>query len=324
VRPSKESVLERYSFSGHESFPLRFAWLPKGIQGVTHDPEIFTREDAPVTLGVGKNMVASIRHWCLTLNMIEPEGRSGKVKTTSLGHQLFDSDGWDPYLEDIGTLWLLHWLLARQTQRASTWHLAFTQWNATSFTREHLVEWLAEFVRESKTARATLGSLRRDVDVFVRTYVASHATRDLSLEDTFDSPLVELGLIREVEARHYVFTRGSRPSLPTEIFAYALLDFWQHRFAHQRTLSFEAIHFGPGSPGSAFKLSENALAERLEGLPTWSGLTYDETAGTRVVLRQEERSGTHDLSPGVALRHYFGREVPLMLQAVLNLGQING
>lgn len=302
-----EDILERYSFSGHESFPFRFAWLSKGVQGALDRADLFTCEDAPTLLGVGKNMVKAIRHWCLALALIEPEGKTGQVRVTELGKRLFAADGWDPYLEDVGTLWLLHWLLVRTAGRASTWHLAFTRWNATSFTREQLVSWLDDIVRDSPGVRATPNSLQRDVDVFVRTYTPSHPTRDVSLEDTFDCPLVELGLLQEVEPRLFRFTRSSRPSLPPEIFTFALLDYWQQRFPHQRTLSFEAIFVGPGSPGQAFKLSESALAERLESLPAWSDLSYDETAGTRVVLRNGDPGTIGVEWPMEALRQYYGQ-----------------
>jgi hypothetical protein len=234
-----------------------------------------------------------------------------------LGERLFGPGGWDPFLEDVGTLWLLHWLLVRRAERASTWHLAFTRWNATSFTRDQLVEWLISVVQDSANTRATPSSLRRDVDVFVRSYTPAHPTRDLSLEDTFDCPLVELGLIREVEARLFLFTRGQRPSLPAEIFAFALLDHWQHRFPEQGTLSFESISIGAGSPGNAFKLTESALAERLESLPAWTGLSYDETAGTRVLLRTDGADRNWPISPLDALERYFGRSFAGVRQAML-------
>lgn len=299
-------LMERYSFSGHESFPFRFAWLSKGVQGALLRADLFTRDDAPTFLGVGKNMVNAIRHWCLALALIEPEGKAGRVRVTDLGKQLFAADGWDPYLEDVGTLWLLHWLLVRTAARASTWHLAFTRWNTPSFTRELLISWLVDIVRETRIVRATPNSLRRDVDVFVRTYTPAHPTREFSLEDTFDCPLVELGLLQEVEPRLFRFTRSSRPSLPRAIFTFALLDYWQQRFPHQRALSFETIRVGPGSPGEAFKLSESALAERLENLPPWSGLNHDETAGTRVVLRSGHSGSAWGPWPMEALHHYYG------------------
>jgi len=55
----------RISFSGHETFPLRFNWLKKGIDAAAEDPEIFNSDRAIAEFGVGKNMVRAIRHWGL-------------------------------------------------------------------------------------------------------------------------------------------------------------------------------------------------------------------------------------------------------------------
>jgi hypothetical protein len=287
---------DHYSFSGHETFPFRYTWLPKGIQGVSEYPNLFTREDAMVILGVGKNMVAAIRHWCEVVGLIELTDRGRLAAPTRLGEALLSSNGWDPYLEDPGTLWLLHWLLISCRNRASTWYLAFTQFNADVFTREDLVQWLLRIVANAPSTRATPASLKRDVEVFLRTYVPAHQTRDLPLEETFDCPLVELGLIREVERGSFQFARGPKPSLPDLIFVYALADFWQRTALHQRTLSFESILHGAGSPGAGFKISENALMERLEQLPHWSGLTYDDTAGIRQILRTDSQTNLDLLS----------------------------
>ena len=136
----------RYAFSGHQTFPFRYAWLPKGVGAVREDPEAFLQPDALVRLGVGKNMVASIRFWCEALGLLDMRGRRGVL--TPLGEFLFGTaspaasgrtsrrvrEGADPYLEDPGTLWLLHWQLASRPYPASTWHLAFTRWGESVFT----------------------------------------------------------------------------------------------------------------------------------------------------------------------------------------------
>lgn len=91
------------SFSGHETFPFRYGWLKKGVDGLENDPFIFCREDAMVKLGVGKNMVRSIRHWCLTLGLAKQEGRA--LVPSEFGKRLLNDDrGYDPYLEDVGTI----------------------------------------------------------------------------------------------------------------------------------------------------------------------------------------------------------------------------
>ena len=66
----------QYSFSGHETFPFRYPWLKKGFDAVCADGDAFLREDAVTTLGVGKNMVRSIRHWCLAAGVLQ-ENRGG-------------------------------------------------------------------------------------------------------------------------------------------------------------------------------------------------------------------------------------------------------
>lgn len=295
----------KYSFSGHETFPFRYTWLPKGIRHLRGCPNLFLADDALVTLGVGKNMVRSIRHWCEATGVVERTDKKGNSRITEIGEKLLGSEGWDPYLEDPGTLWFLHWQLAKNPTRSSTWHLAFTRWNSERFTRDQLVDWLGRLAAsEQPHTQATSASLRRDVEVFLRTYTPSKARRDLPSEDTFDCPLVELGLIKDSGDGVYEFARGSKPTLPDEVFLYALVDFWKSTAPEQGTLSFERILYGAGSPGGAFQLSENALAERLERLPGWAGFGYDDTAGLRVVLRKAKR-----LDPIRALERYYSGDV---------------
>jgi hypothetical protein len=275
----------KLSFSGHETFPLRYGWLPKGVQHVMQYDDLFARDDAMVILGVGKNMVTSIQHWTKKLEMVETPTR-GIYQATELGKALFGEDGWDPYIEDPGTLWLIHWLMTSRLETNSTWYLAFTIWNSNEFLRPNLEEWLIKVAKQSPATRVTEMSMKRDVEVFLRTYIPAGSSRTLMAEDTFDCPLVELGLIEEIDHNLFRFVRGPKSSLPDLIFTYALLDYWRHSKRQQDAISFENLLLSPGSPGAVFKLSENAFVERLERLPIWSGLAYDDTSGMRTVYRQ--------------------------------------
>lgn len=284
------------SFSGHETFRFRYPWLSKAIQGFAKDNDIFSGDDALVKLGVGKNMVRSIRYWCQTLGLMEKGG------VTQLGAGLFAEDGWDPYLEDIGTLWLLHWQLVGTPARATTWHYAFTRWGPDIFTREALSEWLAE-IAEKANDRTSRETIKRDVDVFVQTYVPSEASPTMALEETFDCPLVELGLIREVDKKTFGFVKGSKSTLPDEIFIFALAQYWTQAAPERKSLEISRLFHGPGSPGAAFKLNSNALTERLENLPSWSGMTFDDTAGLKQLLKLGIGLG----DPMEALSRYYER-----------------
>lgn len=274
----------RLVFSGHQSFPLRYSWLPKAVHELEKDGRLFAREDALVRLGVGKNMVAAILFWSSALELITPTVQGHALNP--LAQRLLQADGWDPYLETTASLWILQWLLTRRSDRASTWHFAFTRWNRAVFTRDELVAWLLMIVRQNGTSRASRGSLQRDADVFLRTYVPSHERGKRPVEDSFDCPLSELGLIAEIDRGLYAFSRGNQPTLPREVVAYAVLDYWHLHADTQETLSFERLLHGPGAPGGAFQLSEPALVALLEKLPTDSGLRYDESAGMRRVVRE--------------------------------------
>ena len=168
----------RMSFSGHESFPMRYSWLKKAVDGVAADPCAFSREDAMVRFGVGKNMVTSMRHWGLSLGMlkeacVDRKTRGRTLAVTALGASLFRDSGWDPFLEDPGTLWLLHWKLAGHPDRATTWWWVFNHYPSTEFTRQDLQQALESLVAQNEHSRVTSASLKRDIEVFVRTYAPS-------------------------------------------------------------------------------------------------------------------------------------------------------
>src|SRR5262245_17385173 len=174
--------LERASFSGHETFPFRYTWLKKAVDHVARDPEVFAREDAMVLLGVGKNMVHSIRHWALVTGMLEerreiPNNRGRALRVTKLGEALFADDGLDPFLEDPGTLWLLHWQVANAPEDATTWFWVFNQLNRFEFTRDELAAELLRLIAQHGWSRVSESSVRRDVDTFVRTYSTPRMTK---------------------------------------------------------------------------------------------------------------------------------------------------
>ena len=83
----------KYRFAGHQTFAFRYGWLEKGVRGVHECPTLFFEDDALVRLGVGKNMVSSIRHWCNVTQLIEfdPDAKapnSRHLRPSEIGRQL--------------------------------------------------------------------------------------------------------------------------------------------------------------------------------------------------------------------------------------------
>ena len=82
----------RVAFGRHETFGLRYSWLSKGFQTLMKRPDLFDSEDAIVELGVGKNMVASIRYWLRACQLITPQKPD---EALPIGYLIFDEqDGW--------------------------------------------------------------------------------------------------------------------------------------------------------------------------------------------------------------------------------------
>ena len=108
-------------FARHETFHPRYGWLKKGFDLATQYPGIFTDDHAPVRLGVGKNMVKAIRYWCNAFKVLEND------QPSNFGQQLLSDDGYDPFLENPASLWLLHWHLLKPTCEAAAWYYTFNE-----------------------------------------------------------------------------------------------------------------------------------------------------------------------------------------------------
>lgn len=294
----------QFSFSGHETFPFRYPWLKKGVDAVRDDGNVFVQDNAITTLGVGKNMVRSIRHWGLTAGILEenPAEEGGRLRVSSLGELLFADDGLDPYLEDPATLWLLHWQFASNRFRAATWFWTFSHFHEPEFTREALTSALFQWTQTLSGKKVALTSLRRDVEVFLHTYVAPRHSRGNTTEDSIDCPLIELALITQPGGgESYQFHRGAQQSLPDGILLYAVLSFWKAFSPSSKSLAIHDLSRQPGSPGRLFKIDESSLVERLESIDRWTrgALSYAESAGLRQLYRRQE------LEPEEVLRNAY-------------------
>ena len=246
-------------FSGHETFPIRYGWLKKAFDAVRategsgeDNRGVFTDDDAIARFGVGKNMVAAMRHWATVTGVIGELRDPRRFVTTDLGRRVFDGDGLDPFMEDSATAWLIHWRLCGNYTK-TTWFWAFHHFPSLSFDRDTLVQGLQKLAEDRLWTRASLATIRRDVSCFTRTYVAYGGTGSYSFEDGLESPLTELGLIRSTGRRDgFRFVRGPKPSLGAGVFGLAVTEYWNRVFPNSYTLSFEALAHEPGCPGRPF------------------------------------------------------------------------
>jgi hypothetical protein len=273
-----------FRFSGHETFPCRYTWLPKAYTALESDPKALANdENAMITLGVGKNMVRAIRFWIQVAGVAAP-GKEGSFNLTDFGRAILSKKGFDPFLEDIRTLWLVHWQFSTNVDEPLfAWHYLLNRWQYPEFGRNKI---LSVFRQESERLGRKLSevTLEQHFDTFLHTYVPTRGRKGVILEDNLDCPLVELELIQKVGEHKvdgsgkreviYAFRREEKAEITRELFIYCIDDFWKKRRRNEMTLSFRDISTSEGSPGQIFKLPESDIRERLENIEKDSGGTF--------------------------------------------------
>jgi hypothetical protein len=252
-------------FSGHDTFPFRYAWLTKLAEFINENGSKGIKEFEKnklanvVKFGVGLNMVKAIRHWGQSTNVCDES-----FELTNFGKKVFAAKkAFDPYLEDISTLWILHWTLASNPE-LTTWYYAFNYHDSIMFDRDKLTNDLLSVSKFSKWKGCSDNTIKRDVDCFVRTYTVSTKKGEIT-EDSLECPLAELNLISSTYSKtSYEFQRGPKPNLSFEVFEYALFDYFTEKLKGSEILTFEKIMYDFGSPGKVFQLDEKSLDNYLE------------------------------------------------------------
>lgn len=278
----------RGQFSGHETFPLRHGWLKKAHNAVVDAGTdagnfLFKNPEAVVRFGVGKNMALSIRYWAFACNILE-EAENAGLKVTEFGNFLLGPEALDQYLESTASIWLLHWMLAgTNPSKATTWYWAFNLLPKQQFERTGLSESLLSNAKERGWKQNSLATFKRDVECFIRCYVPKSG-KGVTTEERVETPLSELSLITQLGTSSYRFNRGPQLSLPDEVFAWSLFEYWRGRET-SNVLTVEQITYDPGSPGRVYKLDDASVAERLARLSdlTKGKASWSDTSGLRQV-----------------------------------------
>jgi hypothetical protein len=284
----------KYTFSGHESFPCKSLWLKKGYDFIVSGNS-FNSPEAVIGLGVGKNMVASIRFW------LKVFGITVNDEITWLGDYLFDEKkGKDKYLEDIGTLWLLHFNLVF-SEEATIYKMLFcgVQRERTHFEREQILTYVKlRMVESGKVTLFNANTVKKDIGVALQNY--SLPRKPQSNED-FSSLLIDLDLIRQSsEGKDYFFNVDGKRKVTKKIFLYGLLKLKEAE--GDNTISFDTIQ---ERVGLVFCMQDFETIEMLKQLASdySQNLAYSDVAGIKQVQFMK------DLDVKQVLDDYYGTDI---------------
>lgn len=286
--------IKKYCFSGHESFPCKSLWLKKGYDFVAEGND-FNSPEAVIGLGVGKNMVASIRFW------LKAFGITDNDELTELGHYLFDdSKGKDKYLEDIGTLWLLHFNLLF-LEEATLYKMFFCglQKERTHFEREQVMTYVKlRMVEAGKMTLFNANTVKKDIGVLLQNYTLP---RKAQSNEDFSSLLIDLDLVRQSsEGKGYYFNVDGKRKVTKEVFLYGLLKLKEYE--GDNTISFETIQ---EKVGLIFCMQDYETIDMLKLLASDFNqyFTYSDVAG----IKQVQFIKTLDVKQ--VLDNYYGKDI---------------
>jgi hypothetical protein len=296
-RSSKADVT--YRFSGHESFPLRYAWLPKAARAIADTPDLFWDDEAAmVEMGLGKNMVRALRFWVQAAGIAEQT--TGGLEVTDFGQAVLLDETGDPFLEDVRTLWLLHWKLSTHVNEPLfAWDYMLNRWQEPEIGRSRVIR-AFEFEAETMGRKLSRVTIEQHFDVFMHTYIPTRGRKADVREDSLDCPLVQIALLEQVGERMpenctkseptYAFRREEKPEISPGLFCFCLNDFWNARHQKEKTISFKEVAVGHGSPGQIFKLPEADIRERLDSIAADSDgvFEFEESAASQTVFRPEQ------------------------------------
>lgn len=275
--------MTRFTFSGHDSFSCKQFWLKKGFDFVKKGKK-FSDNTSVIDLGVGKNMVTSIRFWLKAFAIIED-----KENVSELGEFLFGESGKDLFLEDIGSIWLLHYYLVKEA-KASIYNLVFNDFRKTrtEFTQDQLHTFLKKRCLENSSTSYNANTIDKDIKVFIKNYIQS-TRKQFEIEDAYSGLLHELNLLNQTRKLNvfteknedwYFFQSDLKESLPYQIVLFAILD----NPVFSNSISFKELLISENSPSRIFSINEEGLFTKIQQMEEkYKYITYDETAGNRVL-----------------------------------------
>lgn len=275
-----------YRLKGHGSFALREGWLYKGMKAVNSDPLIFRRKlkkdecdiinNKPVAdvLGVGNNMATSIRFWLKACNLMKESTANG-AELTSLGRLILE---YDPYLDDMFTLWILHSNLVMNSKDATVWYLFFNLCDAESYSRDEIfVQLKNELERYILDNNYSVKSLEDDIQVLTNMYKKE---KILNPEETLFSPLTRLRLLRE-EGHLYTRLQPDLSTLDERVILYILLK----QMANETSISIDKVVEDINSVGRILNIGRVVINEYLDRLKNHGYIEVKRTAGLDVIYK---------------------------------------
>lgn len=278
-------------FRGHETFFIRKGWLYKGMSNVVKEPGIFQGVSGnPMdVLGIGANMVKALRYW-LTTTCLTSEPKSGKKNQTltELGEIIFENDA---YMEEIGSIWLVHYMLSMNNDEATSWYIFFNEFNKSEFTVEDFHSAVVKYVRMQEDASVPSDrAIEDDFTCIMNTYVPRIKLNPAKVhpESNIDCPLGELGLVDVINKREGIYKKSvpKLDMLPQMILLSAII----YSADGEQEIRISSLQNDKCQIGKIFNLDSITLINALYRLESTGLIKVIRTAGLDIIRIKTDMS----------------------------------
>lgn len=259
------------AYAKHQSFYIRNKWISKGLKAIVEfkDGErFFFDEDAPEKIGMGKNMVESLRYWLGATGLIEDgkEGNKKIHKLTELGWFIYKNDR---LLMKNDTISILHYNLVRNIDDQSTvfnWY--FNIFEESVINKDNLLTSFITWVSKNEKKKISPNSLKRDIDCLIQFY--TKLPNEYDPEDVIYSPFSKIKLMEEIPSEDgYSIIKKTSPDINdiglTALY-YTLLCYAKDN--NVNLINVEEIVNEQNLWGKVFNLSRIKIIEALNQLTT--------------------------------------------------------
>jgi hypothetical protein len=279
---------------GHEKFALREGWLAKGLKAVKLYPLVFQKEGTDI-LGVGTNMVKSIRFWLNVYGLIEENQRSG-AKLTSLGEIVFN---YDRYFEDIFTIWMLHIIITSNSKEATSWYIFFNKCELEEFDKKTIFNYMkSELSKYLGNDEFSENSLNSDIDVLLSMY--SRNKIDDDPENNNISPFVRLELLKKSDD----MIEKKRPDI-RKVNEWVILLIVSKFLKDENSISIDDAIMSENGIAKITQLSSITINDLLDKLDMMGYIRINRTAGLDMIYRTEKCDYNFD---EIVRKYYMNRE----------------
>ncbi len=261
---------------GHEKFALREGWITKGLFLVDEDSSVFQQKNTPDIFGIGNNMVKSLRYWMKALGLTKENAINGTSLTT-LGKMILN---YDPYIEDVFSLWIMHSYISQNIAEATTWYMYFNRCENEEFDKEQIERILSrEIAKYANGTAFSEKSLKNDIDVLLGMYSKTRIKADP--EDKNISPFSTLGLIKNVNGS-YSKNHPDRRMINEWVILYEL----SLKMEKEDTLSIDSLISGEKGLSCIYNLSNVMINDYLDKLDNIGFIQVDRTAGLDMIYKK--------------------------------------